>query len=398
MLAAVRRLALPGALLGTTIAAVTLLADQPAQAYPFMVRHGYTGCGECHVDPSGGGVISEYGRGQSEILLRTPWEDRSGDCAPSDVKDFGFGAISLPEWLMLQADSRSMFIPEPGNFRIIQMQTDLRGAVRTDHFVASGSFGWVSEGAMNAWVTSNATGGNLVAREYWLGYKPDKAFTIRAGRMNLPFGLRSEEHLLYPRSFTATNTNASQQTGLAVAYESKKLRGEVMGIAGNFQVSPDSFRERGASGYVAHATGRKSEVGVSGLYGHARLDPLTRSERSHGAAGLFGKAAISTPVVVMAEADVTTDSEAGGPAAVGMASYLQLDVEPTQGVHVRGTGEYCNADLSAGAASSYAGWLGGQWFFMPHVDLRLDAAYGSLYCTVAPSPQLMGLAQVHLFL
>lgn len=391
-------IALLGTLIGAIIVVATLFADRPAQAYPFMIRHGYTGCGECHVDPSGGGVMTEYGRGQSEILLRTPWEDRSGDWEPSDVKNFAFGALDLPEWLLLQADSRSMVIPEPGNFRFIQMQTDLRGAVRTEKFVASGSFGWVSEGAQNAWFTSNPTGGNLVAREYWLGFKPAKELTIRAGRMNLLFGLRSEEHLLYPRSATSTDTNAAQQTGLSLAYEGKKVRGEVMGIAGNLQVSPDSFRERGASGYAAYAINKKAEVGLSGLFGHTTLDPGIRVERTRSAAGFFARAVPVAPVVVMLEADVVTESAAGGSPAVGMASYLELDVEPTQGVHVRGTGELCNPDFGGGDPSSTAGWLGGQWFFAPHADVRLDAAYGSLYCTAAPDPQFMGLAQVHLFL
>ena len=44
-------------------------ASGTAQAYPFMIRHGYTQCATCHTDPSGGTLLNEYGRAQSELLL-----------------------------------------------------------------------------------------------------------------------------------------------------------------------------------------------------------------------------------------------------------------------------------------------------------------------------------------
>ncbi len=80
-----------------------LVCPRAALAYPFLIEHGYTNCAQCHIDPSGGGALTEYGRGQSEILLRTPWEARADDWEPGKVKDFAFGA-PLPTWLTLQAD------------------------------------------------------------------------------------------------------------------------------------------------------------------------------------------------------------------------------------------------------------------------------------------------------
>ncbi|MBN2799027.1 MAG: hypothetical protein JXX28_07750 [Deltaproteobacteria bacterium] len=374
-------LALAGAL-------ASLWSSAPAGAYPFMVRAGTTNCADCHVDPSGGGVLTAYGRDQGLAM------GRGGDRA--ELGAFAFGAVSLPEAVMLQADSRTLLIPDPSNPRVLAMQDDLRGAIRTGHFVVSGSLGMVSEGAQKAQLTSQPAGVNAVAREYWAGYTPSSAVTVRAGRMNLPFGLRSEEHFLYAREVTATDTNDSQQAGVAVAYASWNLRGEVMGIAGNPQVSPDRYRERGLSGNVAWAPSSKAEVGLSGLWGHAQLDPSARVERTRGAAGVFGRAVLPASVVLLAEADLTADGQGADPAQIGGVGFVELDAEPLQGVHVRGTGEYCTP--GGGSEASYAGWLGGQWFFAPHADLRLDVAYGSLYCTPSPEPRVMGLAQAHLYL
>ena len=41
-----------------------------ADAYPWMMRHNYFGCGNCHADPSGGGLLTAYGRAQGDLLLR----------------------------------------------------------------------------------------------------------------------------------------------------------------------------------------------------------------------------------------------------------------------------------------------------------------------------------------
>ncbi len=35
-----------------------LLSSSDASAYTWMVRHNYTGCGACHLDVSGGGVLT----------------------------------------------------------------------------------------------------------------------------------------------------------------------------------------------------------------------------------------------------------------------------------------------------------------------------------------------------
>ena len=45
------------------IALFVFLAARSAQAYPNMIRLGYTSCATCHVSPQGGGVLTRYGRG-----------------------------------------------------------------------------------------------------------------------------------------------------------------------------------------------------------------------------------------------------------------------------------------------------------------------------------------------
>ena len=88
----------PGGPLLLLVAA--LVAPGAARAYPWMIRHGYSGCGVCHVDPSGAGLLTDYGRAQSDLLMATRWSTEKTEEA-SPTADFGFGLFNLPDWLFL---------------------------------------------------------------------------------------------------------------------------------------------------------------------------------------------------------------------------------------------------------------------------------------------------------
>lgn len=377
-------------------AAVLLLTPSRAAAFPFFITHGYTNCAQCHLDPSGAGALTAYGRAQAQILLATqyrPMEEEPGKSA-----DFLYGVLPLPVPLTLQADVRSLVIPEPGNFRFVLMQADLRVGVQAGPFIAYGSLGTTDEGAEEARITSNDTGWNLISREYWLGVAPAKGWLIRAGRMNLPFGIRTEDHVLYTRAATRTTTNTDQQVGGAVLYNGKAIRTELMGIAGNFQVSPDAFRERGYSWYGAWGVTKTLELGASSLVTHADADVETALPRTRQAHGLFVRAAPIRrfPLAILAEGDVLLDrSEDVG--RTGLTTTGVVDYEPVQGLRVQGIGQFCDPSFSDdGSAYSVGGAV--QWFFFPRFDIRADAFYGNLRCTEGVAPQPLGLVQGHFFL
>jgi hypothetical protein len=202
--------------------------------------------------------------------------------------------------------------------------------------------------------------------------------------MNLPFGLRDILHTLYVRKTTHTDVNANQQHGVAFSYAANKIRTEVMAIAGNFQIRPDDFRERGYAGYIEYAPMTTLAVGASSMMTHANADPSGTSPIIRHAHGLFGRYSPHKVVVLMSEMDmlvtsmpacsasVTTQCSNASPATKGgFAGYLQADLEPVTGVHLIFTGELKDETLSRDQPS-YAAWAGAQWFFLPHVDARFD--------------------------
>ena len=52
----------------TTLGLVSSCSGR-ADAYAWMIKHGFSKCGSCHTDPSGGETLTKLGRIQSEYLL-----------------------------------------------------------------------------------------------------------------------------------------------------------------------------------------------------------------------------------------------------------------------------------------------------------------------------------------
>jgi hypothetical protein len=479
-----------------------------AHAYAWMIKHAYSGCPVCHADPSGGELLTAYGRAQSDLLLRMrygkpggssdsqpsssssssfdsfdsdegdsssakksdakpadappkaapaskddddktdansgeddddasdkPADDKTDDksddttkaaaeAAPAeapkkeelktddsgsiDTSGFLWGLVNTPDWLLLGGSYRQLSVykmsPAPTSFATFPMMADVYGQMQFGQFRVEGSLGIVRVGvgspyARSAQITGNqGDQWNLLSRTHWLGYDlADGQVTVRAGHLNLPFGVRIPEHTMWVRQVTRTDRESAQQDGAAIAYNGEKLRGEVMGIAGNYQVRPDKYRERGYSLYLEYMTGTRTAFGISSLVTSAKEDRVSlHSDVVRQAHGAFVRTAFTDSVTLLAEADglLTTSRE------TGYVGFAQLDYEVTQGLHLMGTGEVLDqgydklvgGDRILGAGQPQLGaWGTVDWFCLPHVEVRVD-----LFSRQNDETTLLG--QLHVFL
>jgi hypothetical protein len=387
---------------------LVLLTPSRADAYTWMIRHSYTGCGVCHADPSGGEVLTAYGRAQSDLLLRMRWDGKKAEEAePSSAAGF-LGVIDLPPSVMLGGSARMATILKDGDIRPFPMQMDVYGQFRIGSFFAGGSLGLsrVDVGSLHARAAQVTTGQgkqwNLLSRNHYLGMDFENgAYTARLGRLNLPFGIRIPEHTMWVRDSTRTDRDSDQQHGVALAYNSEVLRAEGMAILGNYQANPDAFRERGYSFYVELMVSARAAFGVSSLYTFAKRDRLTSATSvARGAHGAFTRMAVVDELALLAEADLITDSSK----SLGYVGFLQADFEIIQGLHAMLTGElkddgYPKADQLAnpvvpkskgGGEPALGAWVSAQWFFLPHLDMRIDGIF-------RPGEKSV-MGQLHLFL
>jgi hypothetical protein len=387
----------------------TMVASS-ARAYPWMIRHGYTGCTPCHTDPSGGaGVLTEYGRAQSDLLLRMRYGESLDSGEADKTSGFLAGLVPLPEQVRLGGDFREAFLSNqvagaPIAQQLITMRADLSADIKIGRFRAAGNIGYAPLGDLLASLT-RAPSDNLISREHWLGAELDEegAWLLRAGRMALPFGIRMIEHTLWARVLTRTDFDDAQQYGVALSYGADKFRTELMGVAGNFQVRPDDFRERGYSGYAEYAPATTLALGASSSFTRATRDIVYGVTDYRYANGVFARYAPTPALVILGEADSVYQSLTWHGHRGGYAAFTQADYEPSQGFHVMVTAEVMNSG-AAGEPPSFDGWLSAVWFFLPHADFRFDGIYGSLGAAGeggAPSSHTAittWLAQLHMFL
>ncbi|MEO8177411.1 MAG: hypothetical protein ABI895_01135 [Deltaproteobacteria bacterium] len=353
-----------------------------AQAYPWMIRHGFAKCGSCHVDPMGGETLTGMGRVMGETLLAMPW----GQSTPSDAAKFLFG-VSEPAGVYLGGSLRGMNVItfETGKVRSFPMQADLTAAAIVGKLTLAGSLG-VSRASSRYEHSSKARllgnvedeGFLLVSRNYWLGYRFDPSWMLRLGRLNLPFGIRTPEHTLWARSETLTDRESDQQHGASVVYAAGRLRAELMLSLGNFQRPGAAIRERGYVGYAEYwlqqdlALGLSSEVLTSRH--ELNVDQGAVLRQAHG---LTLRYVFSQPVVLLAEADALKKTGAG----LGYVGLATFDVEPWQGLHFAATAEVLDrgeptvgSGLGRGSPD-LRGWLTIDWFFGPHLELRSDLVW-----------------------
>jgi hypothetical protein len=462
-------------------------APRDAQAYQWMLKHGYPTCGACHTDPSGGELLTFYGRMQSEVTLSMPWGKAAGGTssaypaprlarsperfaahaksagkdaatqeekveldeepstpdaakadAPADaakpdeteapaadaaappaspaVEDDGlsattpflWGAFDLPDWLLLGGSYRHMNIITPGGdekFRTFPMMLDLYGQAQFGPLKFGGSIGGArvaagSPYARSAQITANqGDQWNLISRTHYVGFDASDSLQFRAGRLNMPFGVRIPEHTMWVRQVTRTDRESSQQHGVSVNYNNESFRFELMGIAGNYQINPDQFRERGYSGYFEYYAAPKTIIGVSSLVTVAKNDRVivdgnSMTRQAHGA---MVRAALGESTVLVAELDGLLRSRF----EAGYVGFTQLDFEATQGLHFMLTGEILDSghskavdapERAAGAGKpKLGGWVSASWWFLPHFDVRIDALQRQ-------TEKLQILAQLHVYL
>jgi hypothetical protein len=379
-----------------------LLVARRAEAYTWMIRSGHAACVSCHVDPSGAGLLTTYGREQGADLLRPSFVDAGGDDQAVEQRGkFLAGLVDTPDWLLLGGSFRPALLvtsaqsggASGSSTDVILMQADLRAGVRAGPWRASASAGVITTDNSYASIA-----GQLVSREHWVGYALDgDTVTLRAGRMNLPYGLRVIEHTLWVRSETRTDINDQQQHGLAAAYSAGRVRAELMAILGNYQISPDAARERGYSGYLEVTPAPGYALGASSLITHAAEDIVLHVANTRQAHGLFLRAAPWSPLVILAEGDVVLNRPSGGPNANGLATMLQLDFEPLQGLHLIGTGETWRPG-GAETGTSYGAWASIDWFFLPHCDVRFDYVWRAMSFGGMTVDGTIYLAQLHIYL
>ena len=155
-------------------------------AEPMFLSKNETRCTSCHYSPTGGGLLTPYGRLQSRQELSTT----SGD---SERFLWGaFGDALGPVDLGIDARPTFLNVSFPGgeSNRFLLMNADLLAAVQAK--------GWTLYGEVGR--RPDAVGGDVYSYEYWIGKQLSGQWAVRGGRFFPAYGIRFADHTAYSRT------------------------------------------------------------------------------------------------------------------------------------------------------------------------------------------------------
>jgi hypothetical protein len=191
------------------LAAVGLVAlcATAASAEPKFLSKQYPRCTSCHYSPTGGGLLTAYGRSLSHRELSTFGEPLPSHDATQQrdttnpepgEESFLFGAFgkSLGN-LQLGIETRPSYLHysvlDFSDNRNLLMNADLHAAYRYKD--------WTFYGQVGREYDKDEAHFKLDSSEYWVGRQPENGIGFRAGRFFPAYGIHFADHTSYNRQF-----------------------------------------------------------------------------------------------------------------------------------------------------------------------------------------------------
>lgn len=342
----------------------TLFWESPAVAFPELVRHNYANCTACHVNPSGGGVLTQYGRGLSSAVLSTWGEEKEGM--------FAYGIMKPPDWLELGGDLRLLNISQQtaptssARTRMVLMQADVEAAITYKIFTAVGTAG-IQDAALypdNRFISR---------RHYGLFYFSDE-LSLRAGRFLQAYGINIADHPSVTRR--DLGLDQGQETyNVELAWLGEKWNAYTTGIFSRPDIA-EEIREKGVSTSLSYFFLDRFRVGANYFFGTSH----TANRHVFGPFFILG---FTPRLFLLSEVDLQRNfARTFREPQWGAAVYQRLNYEMVQGLHVFLTQQYSKLNFAKDSTRKEVYGLGIQFFPRPHLEFEL---VGEKRCAVAVS-------------
>ena len=327
---------------------------QTAWAYPELIRHGYVNCTSCHVSPSGGGVLTEYGRELSSEVLST-WS-REGE------QSFLYGSVKTPAWLLMGGDYRSVYLyrnrPDFQDGQLIFMQADVEAAATYKRLTFDATFGYQNTAGTKSF------GDHFISRRHYVMFKPTDELSVRGGRFNTAFGINTPDHIIVTKRGLNFEDETMENYNLELAWLNEDLNFYATAIIGRPD-QPDLNREVGAAFTIGKGIADHNKVGVS----YMNLSAPQSTRQLFGPWALLG---FTPKFYLLSELDFQRQLQASSTRPTwGGVSYNRLGYEFYKGLHVFGSEEISKLNFGNSNSLYLAHGLGLQLFPRPHFEFNV---------------------------
>jgi hypothetical protein len=378
----------PGQYVVAALAALAVAAAAiPASAEPMFLSRQYTRCAACHVNPSGGGLLSPYGRSLSHVELPIFAAPQPAHDPGTDVpgeEGFLFGALRGalgPVQLGIHLRPSSLHVAFPGGSltRNFFMAADVIGAWQAGGWTLYGEVGREPEGD---------GGGTLDSREYWAGRLPESGLGFRVGRFLPAYGVRFADHTSYNRELLDLQQH-DQVYGLELSHTSGRYFTQVsMGPGRADAIHADG----GDAAFTATGRVQVDMAPSTVLVVSAQYRDATTIETRRGSGGAaFGFAPVPH-VTVWTQVDGIFEAGAGSP---GVLLVNETSVEVYRGIWLKVSPQLRGG---GGEESPDLGRLGLGAVLLPRTHWNVNLMYYRDRDRARDASSQTFLTQVHLFL
>ena len=278
--------------------AVAALSATAASAEPKFLSKQYPRCTSCHYSPTGGGLLTAYGRSLSHRELSTFGEPMPshGNASGQDTmnpepgeESFLWGAFGKSlGGLQLGIETRPSYL----HYSFLDVSDDRNLLMNADLHAAYQYKDWTFYGQMGRELKDDGHFA-LDSSEYWIGRRPEEGFGFRAGRFLPAYGIRFADHTSYNREFLSL-TQYDQILGVELSHSRGRYltqvslgpgRAErVLGddsqsaftATGRFQIDLTPRTVVAASGLFRDGTDFDARQGATGIaFGYAPTSRVT---------------------------------------------------------------------------------------------------------------------------
>lgn len=309
-----------------------------ATAEPVFLSRQYARCTSCHFSPTGGGLLTPYGRSLSREELSTFGASRSPG-SPGREQEFLFGATGetlRPVSVGIDLRPSHLDFDSPGgsSTRDLLMNADLTAAMQRG--------AWTFYAQLGRQPHEDA---RVASFEHWVSFKTEKGLGVRAGRFLPAYGVKLADHTSFTRASLGLG-NDDQVYGLELSFTGRRHLLQVSAGPGYADsVDDDGRRAFTATGRWQFDLRPRVVLVASGMLRDASdLDPRS------GATGLALGIAPASRLTLWTQADARfREGTSGGPAYTLLADAA---FEVYRGVWVKFSPQLRTAfgDASAGVA------------------------------------------------
>lgn len=316
-------------------------------AFPQMIRHGYTSCNTCHYSPRGGGLMTDYGRALSKELLSN-WSYEGEE-------NWHYGFINnekVPSWIKLGGDFRSLQVHSKDDVatigRFIRMQEQVEAGFSFKN------------------TTVSVTAGSDTLKENRPWYFPafymitnlTQELSIRVGRFVPRFGINTPEHIFSTRGPIGFGYQQERDT-MELSYITSKWDASFAISKGELKDGSDADAYYGQ---VNYSFGGKDRWGLS--FEKKSADDRATSIGLHGLVGFSEKLYLVTDTVYRRYEDASFND------LNGLYHFVQLGYEIDKGLHIMLLEDLKKKDLNADRTTESMYGIGLTFFPRPHVELQ----------------------------